>query len=282
MNHAPGRTVLDAHSIQISPGSLLARLSAAVGTIEEEKVNSSHHQALRTLGGRLRVTAVSPADEVIEAVELDSPEFASESSSDSAHFVLGVQWHPERSYTASPLSPRHLRSLLPCRRGVEAARHSRIGSHSLMPNSISQDSSVPDFSSFAIRLNALLAEAGQLPLDSAVAARFEDYLILLQRWNARTNLTAIRDEEDILRRHFIECIATAHALPFQAGTLLDFGAGAGFPGIPIALCCPEIHVTLAESQGKKTAFLREAVRTLGFLRRSMAIERKSSARPLIV
>ncbi len=132
-----------------------------------------------------------------------------------------------------------------------------------MPTPISQDFSVPDFSSFAARLNAFLAETGQPPLDPSVAARFEDYLILLQRWNARTNLTAIRDEEGILRRHFVECIAAARALPLQAGTLLDFGAGAGFPGIPIALCCPEIHVTLAESQGKKTAFLREVVRTLG-------------------
>jgi putative glutamine amidotransferase len=110
VNHAPGRTILDAHPIRIAPGSLLARLSAIAGTIGEEKVNSSHHQALRTPGGRLRVTAISPADEVIEAVELDSPEAspesgsASETTRDLAHFVLGVQWHPERSYTASPLS----------------------------------------------------------------------------------------------------------------------------------------------------------------------------------
>jgi 16S rRNA (guanine527-N7)-methyltransferase len=52
-------------------------------------------------------------------------------------------------------------------------------------------------------------------------------------------------------------------LPAEIGTLLDFGSGAGFPGIPIALCRPEIAVTLAESQGKKAAFLREAVRILG-------------------
>ena len=45
--------------------------------------------------------------------------------------------------------------------------------------------------------------------------------------------------------------------------MLDFGSGAGFPGIPIAICRPEISVTLAESQGKKAAFLQEAVRVLG-------------------
>lgn len=114
-----------------------------------------------------------------------------------------------------------------------------------------------------IRLNQLLAEAGQPPLDSDLLTQFTAYSELLQRWNARTNLTAIRDEEGILRRHFVESIATARALPLAEGTLLDFGSGAGFPGIPIALCCPKIRVTLAESQGKKAAFLREAVRVLG-------------------
>ncbi len=118
-------------------------------------------------------------------------------------------------------------------------------------------------SSFEVKLNTILAETGHQPLDSQTAAHFEDYSVLLQRWNARTNLTAIRDEECILRKHFAECIAAAQALPAGLGTLLDFGSGAGFPGIPIALCKPEIHVTLAESQGKKAAFLREAIRTLG-------------------
>lgn len=114
-----------------------------------------------------------------------------------------------------------------------------------------------------IRLNVLLGETGLAPLDAVQAARFEDYLSLILRWNTRINLTAIRDEEGILRRHFVESIACAHALPSEIGTLLDFGSGAGFPGIPIAVCRPEIAVTLAESQGKKAAFLCEALRVLG-------------------
>jgi 16S rRNA (guanine527-N7)-methyltransferase len=113
------------------------------------------------------------------------------------------------------------------------------------------------------RLNALLAEAGLAPVDSVVAGRFEDYLSLILRWNARVNLTAVRDEEGILQRHFVESIACARALPAGIATLLDFGSGAGFPGIPIALCRPEISVTLAESQGKRAAFLHEVVRVLG-------------------
>jgi 16S rRNA (guanine527-N7)-methyltransferase len=113
------------------------------------------------------------------------------------------------------------------------------------------------------RLNALLAEAGLAPVDAILAGHFEDYLSLILRWNARVNLTSIRDEKGILTRHFVESIFCARALSAGISTLLDFGSGAGFPGIPIALCRPEIAVTLAESQGKKAAFLCEAVRVLG-------------------
>ena len=112
------------------------------------------------------------------------------------------------------------------------------------------------------RLNRLLVEFGQAELDGDTAWRFALYLDLLARWNARTNLTAIRDDDGILRRHFMESIACARALPTEIRSVLDFGSGAGFPGIPIALCRPELQVTLAESQGKKAAFLREAVRML--------------------
>ena len=113
------------------------------------------------------------------------------------------------------------------------------------------------------RLNTLLAAAGLEPLDAELTARFEVYLSLLLRWNLRINLTAIRDEDGILARHFVESIACARALPPGIHTLLDLGSGAGFPGIPISLCRPEIAVSLAESQRKKAAFLQEAARVLG-------------------
>jgi 16S rRNA (guanine527-N7)-methyltransferase len=118
-------------------------------------------------------------------------------------------------------------------------------------------------SAAGLRLNILLAEAGLPQLDGRQVDRFENYFSLFVRWGSRVNLTSIRDEEGILSRHFVESIACAHALPVGISTLLDFGSGGGFPGIPIALCRPEIAVTLAESQGKKAAFLQEAVRMLG-------------------
>ena len=103
----------------------------------------------------------------------------------------------------------------------------------------------------------------KLDLEPPQAERFEQYLSLLLKWNARTNLTSVREPDAIARRHFAESIFAARRVPPEVKTLLDFGSGAGLPGIPIAICRPEITVTLAESQGKKAAFLREAVRTLG-------------------
>ena len=121
------------------------------------------------------------------------------------------------------------------------------------------------FSMTAAEIGAAVERAGLDPLTHEVAGRLQVFLELLQKWNARLNLTAIRDPEEILQRHFIECIFAARHLPAEIRTLLDFGSGGGFPGIPIALCRPEIQVTLGESQSKKSAFLRETVRSLGIL-----------------
>jgi len=113
------------------------------------------------------------------------------------------------------------------------------------------------------RLNELLQKAGLAPLDDETAHKFEVYISLFVRWNKKLNLSSVRDEEGILSRHFIESIAVAQSLSPEVATLLDFGSGAGLPGIPIALCRPRIAVTLAESQVKKAAFLQEALRVLG-------------------
>ncbi|MCU1224820.1 MAG: methyltransferase GidB [Edaphobacter sp.] len=96
---------------------------------------------------------------------------------------------------------------------------------------------------------------------ASLYSQLSQYLDLLLKWNARTNLTAIRDPEEIVRRHFGESLFAAQHLG-SPETLLDLGSGAGFPGLPIALLHPAIQVTLAESQNKKATFLREAVRTL--------------------
>jgi 16S rRNA (guanine527-N7)-methyltransferase len=104
-----------------------------------------------------------------------------------------------------------------------------------------------------------------------VAERLAAYGNLLLQWNTRLSLTAIRDEAELIERHLMEGVFAAAHHPV-AGTSLDFGSGTGVPGIPIALCREEIHVTLAESQRKKSAFLQEALRTLN-LRASVHADR---------
>jgi 16S rRNA (guanine527-N7)-methyltransferase len=113
------------------------------------------------------------------------------------------------------------------------------------------------------QIKQAFAEAGIPELPAHAYQQFQAYLDLLLRWNQRVSLTAVREPEQIIRRHFVECAFTAQHLPRDIGTLLDYGSGAGFPGIPIAICRPEISVTLAEAQGKKAAFLREALRVVG-------------------
>jgi 16S rRNA (guanine527-N7)-methyltransferase len=119
------------------------------------------------------------------------------------------------------------------------------------------------------------------------------YIDLLIRWNARINLTAIRIPEATVTRHFGESLfAARHLLPSNASPmagvapaeatvlptahhshpshspsptteyLVDFGSGAGFPGLPMKIWSPRTRVTLIESNNKKVAFLREAIRTL--------------------
>lgn len=108
---------------------------------------------------------------------------------------------------------------------------------------------------------SLLSQAS-LPVASSLAEQLSTYLTLLLKWNTRTNLTAIRKPREIVLRHFADSLFCAQHVSPGTQTLLDFGSGAGFPGIPIALSRPDIQVTLAESQSRKAAFLRESVRAL--------------------
>jgi putative glutamine amidotransferase len=91
INHGAGRTVAKAHAVKIDAGSRLAGIVGVRGG-ESMVVNSSHHQSAHVAGEGLRVVAQSPADGVIEALEGTAAD----------HFVLAVQWHPERSVTDGP------------------------------------------------------------------------------------------------------------------------------------------------------------------------------------
>lgn len=110
------------------------------------------------------------------------------------------------------------------------------------------------------QIEAEFSRAGLAPLTPAAYKQFESYLDLLLRWNQRLNLTAIKDPLQVIQRHFVESVFAAQHLPTGIASLLDYGSGAGFPGIPIAICRPEIRVTLAEAQGRKASFLQETLR----------------------
>ena len=90
---------------------------------------------------------------------------------------------------------------------------------------------------------------------------FRDYLSLLSFWGARLNLTAIHDEELVVRRHFIDSLSVVPLLSCD-GSLLDIGSGAGFPGIPIKLAVPDKPVYLVEPRRKRANFLRQVAREL--------------------
>lgn len=107
---------------------------------------------------------------------------------------------------------------------------------------------------------------GGASLSDSQLAQLASYLDLLLRWNARINLTAIRDPEQIVTRHFGESLfAARHLYPGLAtrdSQLLDLGSGPGFPGLPIKIWTPALPTTLLESNQRKATFLREVVRAL--------------------
>ncbi|AFJ03063.1 rRNA small subunit methyltransferase, glucose inhibited division protein GidB [Methylophaga frappieri] len=94
-----------------------------------------------------------------------------------------------------------------------------------------------------------------LNLSDAQLQQLLAYLSLLAKWNKVYNLTAVRDIDNMLDRHLIDSLAVIPAL--DGSSLLDVGTGGGLPGIPAAICWPEMAVTLLDSNAKKTRFLQQ-------------------------
>ena len=106
VNHRAARGVAVAHTALVPQGSLLANIvTDAGGVVDRVEVNSSHHQAIGIAGDGLTVSARCPQDGVVEAIEGGQANSThSESGSHPTHFVLGVQWHPERTFAGDPVS----------------------------------------------------------------------------------------------------------------------------------------------------------------------------------
>jgi 16S rRNA (guanine527-N7)-methyltransferase len=162
--------------------------------------------------------------------------------------------------------------------GLARPNHSKLR----YPDSVAPTySAIPNYSAGLDFCHSEPAKAGEEPavLSPAQLQHISTYIDILLRWNARINLTAIRDPEDIVTRHFGESLfAAANLFPSVSPvssvvkvfddvnqghlTLADIGSGAGFPGLPIKLWAPQIALTLIESHHKKAAFLREVARAL--------------------
>lgn len=116
---------------------------------------------------------------------------------------------------------------------------------------------------------AILLDRGlrELGLDAALQAPLLVYLAELVKWNGAYNLTAVRDPAEMVTRHLLDSLAVLAALDSRfspaGANLIDIGAGAGLPGIPLALARPGWRIVLLDSNGKKARFLRHVQRTLG-------------------
>ncbi|HLD21869.1 MAG TPA: 16S rRNA (guanine(527)-N(7))-methyltransferase RsmG, partial [Patescibacteria group bacterium] len=102
-----------------------------------------------------------------------------------------------------------------------------------------------------------------IPLTKVQLQQYDAYMQLLQQWNSRMNLTAIVKEQDILVKHFVDSLSIVSIDQLHTTKrMIDVGTGAGFPGIPLAIAFPHIHVTLLDSLQKRIYFLKEAAQQL--------------------
>ena len=131
------------------------------------------------------------------------------------------------------------------------------------------------------RIRKLLAPFLRGELSEHQLQLVSTYLELLLKWNAKTNLTAIRDPEEIVTRHLGESFFSAQILlpdHSASNTVIDVGSGAGFPGLPAKILAPGIQLTLVEAHQKKAVFLREAIRALGLGNAQVLAERAENVR----
>jgi 16S rRNA (guanine527-N7)-methyltransferase len=120
------------------------------------------------------------------------------------------------------------------------------------------------------------AEIAQLDIKNSLFEPLETYFRLLQQWNRRVSLTSLPVEtlgDDAIDRLLIEPLIATRYLPNADVVMMDIGSGGGSPAIPMKIAVPTISLSMVESRGKKAAFLREAVRTLGLIRTTVETAR---------
>lgn len=101
-----------------------------------------------------------------------------------------------------------------------------------------------------------------LDCDEQALNRYRTYYEYLEEINAVMNLTAISGEEDVARLHFLDCAALLTLADFKGKKVIDVGTGAGFPGLPVKIACPDIELTLLDSLDKRVKFLKDCCQKL--------------------
>lgn len=123
-----------------------------------------------------------------------------------------------------------------------------------------------------------------IELSQEAPEQFESYFHMLEEANQRMNLTRVLEPREAVDRHFLDSIAPLKlpGLLCPGQTLIDVGTGAGFPGIPLAIACPGLRVTLLDSLQKRVGFLDEVIRALGLSARAVHGRAEEAARdPLL-
>ncbi len=113
----------------------------------------------------------------------------------------------------------------------------------------------------------------EIEADENQIDQIREYIKLLLTWNEKVNLTAIRDPQDILYRHFCESMMAAQVVDMSRSRLADLGTGGGFPGLALKILLPDAQVILVESSVKKATFLAEVVRALGLVNVQVLVSR---------
>lgn len=125
-----------------------------------------------------------------------------------------------------------------------------------------------------------------LSLDAKKIFDLLNYLQELYKWNQAYNLSAIREPEEMIKRHLLDSLSILPILEEKIKKnndlerLIDVGSGGGLPGIPLAICLPDLHVTLLDSNGKKTRFLFQTALKLGLKNIHVINERVESYQPM--
>jgi 16S rRNA (guanine527-N7)-methyltransferase len=112
-----------------------------------------------------------------------------------------------------------------------------------------------------VQIEDSLRDYGVSPV-SGLADEIRVYINLLLKWNRTISLTTVTDPRDIIKFHFGESLFATSKVEIGESRLADVGTGAGFPGLPLAMAIPDLHVTLIESNARKCAFLAEVIRLL--------------------